>query len=192
MSNRSFDTPLSDFDHKSPLPCIIVTPSSATEYHIAFHHKDSPLKYSKFAVQQEQQGERQQQSRFRRPFFTAINSLVDSPPALPHSFETTIHRFPNKLRVRTALILAIPIFIMACHLLATMLLRHVGLGHSLFRGTLSRGGFSTAAAAHLRAQRDAQPQPETTIPEISPGAVRIPTADHLNQAADLQPIAALN
>ncbi|KAF8514999.1 hypothetical protein JB92DRAFT_2916950 [Gautieria morchelliformis] len=146
------DTPLFDFDNKSPLPCIIVTPSSPTEYHIAFHHKSSPLKGASFSAQQLEQ--QQQQPRARRVLLTALNPFVDTPPPSAQSFEMTPRRLPLKPRTRTALVLAVPIFIIVCHILASSLLRTAGLGNTIFGGSLSRGGFSSAAA-HMRAQRDA-------------------------------------
>jgi len=173
------DTPLVEFDDKSPLPCIIVTPSSPTEYHIAFHHKDSPLKHVSFAAQQQQ---KRYQPRTRRAFLAAISPFVDTPPPIPQSFETPVRRYPLKARTRTALVLAVPIFIIACHLLATSLIRSIGLGNSLFGGRLSRGGFSTAA--HFRAHREAAPQP-IPVPDLSP----IPAPDFVEEIAPPQPLA---
>jgi len=147
------DTPLYDFDKSSPLPCIIVTPSSPTEYHIAFHHKSSQLKGPSFSAQQI---EHQRQPRARRVLLTALNPFVDTPPPSAQSFEMAPRRLPLKPRTRTALVLAVPIFIIMCHLLASSLFRTVRLGSTLFAGSLSRGGGFSSAAAHMRAQRDAK------------------------------------
>lgn len=150
------DTPLYDFDKASPLPCIIITPSSPTEYHIAFHHKSSPLKGVSFSAQQLEH--QQHQPRARRVFLTAFNPFVDTPSQSAETFDMAPRRLQLKPRARTAVILAVPIFIIMCHILASSFLRTVGFGSTLFAGRLSRGGFSSAAA-HMRAQRDAQRQP---------------------------------
>jgi hypothetical protein len=151
------------------LPCIIVTPSSPTEYHIAFHHKDSPLMHVSFAAQQKKllkEHDRQQTPQVRRAFLNALGPFVDTPPPLPQVFDVNppIRRFPMKPRIRTAILLSIPIFIVACHLLVTTLIRNVGL-RSFFGGGFSRGGFSSAAA-HVRAQRDSSPEPGPASPLV--------------------------
>ncbi|KAF8592783.1 hypothetical protein K439DRAFT_1656171 [Ramaria rubella] len=173
------DTPLIDFDKQSPLPCIIVTPSeSATEYHIAFHHKSSPLahKNSIFLTQQQQA---QPRPRARRAFLTAINPF-ESPTASDSPFEAIPRRIPS-FKPRTALVLAIPIFIIVCHILASSLLRSVGFAGTIFGASIARGGFSSAAA-HMRAQRD-QVAPSERLPAPTPAL----QAEPQDQPAASQP-----
>lgn len=183
----AIDTPITDFDEKSPLPCIIVTPSSPTQYHIAFHHKDSPLNHVSFAAQQKklhQEHGHQQTPRARRAFLNALDPFVDTPPPLPQVFDidSPPRRFPLKPRIRTALVLSVPIFIVACHLLVTTLVRSVGLG-PFFGGGFSRGGFSSAAA-HLRAQRDPSPEP---MPEPVPAPLPAQSPEPESNNEDVQP-----
>lgn len=89
-------------------------------------------------------------------------------------------RFLLKRRVRTTLVLSIPIFIVACHLLATTLIRSVGLG-PFFGGGFSRGGFSSAAA-HIRTQRDPQSEPEE--PELLSDPVPLPALQRDAEGTD--------
>lgn len=148
------DTPIVDFDEKSPLPCIIVTPSSPTEYHIAFHPKDSPLREISFAAQQQ----KRLQPRARRAFFASLSSLVDPPPPVPQILETPFRRYPLKQSSRLAFLIGIPIFIIICHFLLTTFMRNVGLDSPLFAGPLSRGGL-TSNVVHFRAHREEIVQP---------------------------------
>ncbi|GJJ07196.1 hypothetical protein Clacol_001396 [Clathrus columnatus] len=148
-------TPILDFDEKSPLPCIIVTPSTPTEYHIAFHPKDSPLQQLSFAAQQQ----KRQQPRARRAFLASLSSFVDPPPAVHQALETPFRRYPSKQSSRLAFLIGIPIFIIICHFLLTAFMRNVGLGSPLFTGPLSRGGL-TSNVVHFRAHRDGIAEPE--------------------------------
>ena len=77
-----------------------------------------------------------------------------------------------KPRARTALVLAIPIFIIVCHILASTLLRSVGLAGSLFGGRLSHGGFS-GAAVRMRTDRDPPPpvSRHTPLDQVDPQLV---------------------
>jgi len=176
----AIDTPIIDFDDKSPLPCIIVTPSESTEYHIAFHHKDSPLKHVSFAAQQQKQRHQReglyQPPRSRRAFLSSIGPFneIQRSSGLPQAFDIDPPTRTSflKPRIRTALILAIPIFIVACHLLATTLLRSIGQDSPFFGGRFARGGLSSVPA-HLRTQRDPQPEP---VPMPLPSPVPVPDA----------------